>query len=176
MALFGHKLCDICNKNRATVKLTRVDPGGVKELLICQSCASEYSPLHRKSEEIGPGFQALFSSLLNKSGEEAAAPAETEGAACSVCGLPFETYRKTFLLGCASCYDSFADALLADLRKIHGETRHLGKCPQGQSKEIKDQVAIAALRQQLGDAVAREDFEAAARLRDQIRDLEQGQA
>ena len=88
--------------------------------------------------------------------------------------MPFETYRKTFLLGCAGCYDSFSDALLVDLRKIHGETHHLGKAPKGQAKApaIRAVVTPAGLRQRLAEAIAREDFEAAAQLRDQIRALE----
>lgn len=176
MALFGHKLCDLCNKARATVKITRIDPGEIKEMLVCQSCASEHSPLHRRSEEAGAGLQALFANLLKeKEAEEAAARPGEKPATCATCGLPFDTYRKTFLLGCPACYESFEEALLADLRKIHGDTHHRGKCPKGQAADIQRQANLAVLRQRLSEAIAREDFEAAARIRDQLRAAERGQ-
>jgi protein arginine kinase activator len=175
MVLFGHKLCEICSKNRATIKLTRVDDGQVTEALICQSCAGEHSPLQKKSDEAAAGLQSLFANLLKeKSGEEAAAKVEPEPATCTACGMSFETYRKTFLLGCERCYESFEEALLGDLRKIHGDTRHVGKIPHGQERRVRQQVTVAELRRELNEAIGREDFERAAQLRDRIRALETG--
>ncbi len=171
MALFGHKLCDLCGTNRATIKLTRVDGEQVSEMLICPSCAAEKSPLHRRSDDMAT-VQSLFANLIKeKSGEEAAKP-EPATATCRGCGLAFEAYRKTFLLGCPACYESFADALAVDLRKIHGDVRHLGKVPPGQAVEVRQEITVAELRQRLASAIECEDFEAAARLRDQIRLLE----
>lgn len=173
MVLFGHKLCEICNKNRATLKLTRVDDGNVTEAWICQACAGEHSPLQKKSEETTAGLQSLFANLLKeKGGEEAAQKVEPERATCTACGMAFETYRKTFLLGCEECYESFEEALLSDLRKIHGDTRHVGKVPPGQEQQVRQQVTVAELRRDLNEAIAQEDFEKAAELRDRIRDLE----
>jgi protein arginine kinase activator len=169
VALFGHKLCDLCSKNRATIKYTRVEDSQVTELLICQSCAAEQSPLHRKSEE-ATGLQSLFAHLLkDKAAEEAGAKIGGETTHCRQCGLAFETYRKTFLLGCPGCYDSFAEALAVDLRKIHGDVHHLGKIPKTQAHAVEQQRTAHTLRQRLAEAIAREDFEAAAQLRDQIR-------
>ncbi|MBN1476500.1 UvrB/UvrC motif-containing protein [Candidatus Sumerlaeota bacterium] len=172
MALHGHRLCDICNKARATIKYTRIDGDQVREMLICQACASEHSPLHRHSEAEVGGLQKLFSTLLKEKGASELAAKVEPTECCSVCGTPFETYRKTFLLGCPGCYESFADALTIDLRKIHGAITHRGKVPEGQAEEIEQRETIVGMKRQLAEAVEREDFEAAAHLRDRIRDME----
>lgn len=173
MALLGHKLCDICNKNRATIKLTRIDDDKTTEHLICQSCAVQISPLHKKSEEALFNLQGLFSNLF-QSPDESAAKVTDSPEVCSACQTKFETYRKTFLLGCPECYTSFEEPLLADLRKIHGDIRHAGKAPKGHTpQQVTGKEEIAGLRRQLRDAVADEDFETAAELRDRIRRLEE---
>jgi protein arginine kinase activator len=174
MVFFGHKLCDICNKNRATIKMTQVDDGQVTELMICQSCNADHNPLHRRPEEAGEGVQSLFENLLSEKGmKEAGGKADQEIGTCSACGLDFATYRKTFLLGCADCYTSFEAALLNDLRKIHGDTRHAGKVPSGLEERVEQETTAAELRRQLAQAVQSEDYERAVELRDQIRALEQ---
>ncbi len=171
MPLFGHKLCDICNKNRATIKLSRIDAEQLTEMLICQECNSEHNPLHRRTEDAGAALQGLFAQLVK--GQESEEERATAGVACSTCGLSFEDYRKTFLLGCPTCYESFAEPLTADLRKFHGDTRHAGKIPRGQAAQIEQEVTLTNLRRQLSESIRREDFEAAAHLRDQIHRLEQ---
>ena len=173
MPLFGQRKCDLCNKNPATIKYSRIDGGQVREMLICAVCASEHSPLHRRAEAEAGGLKSLFATLLKEKGMmEAGAKADAAPQTCSVCGMTFESYRRKCLLGCSGCYESFAEPLMADLRKIHGAIHHRGKVPEGQAQAIHQQSTIVGLRRQLSEAVEREDFEAAAHLRDQIHGLE----
>lgn len=46
---------------------------------------------------------------------------------CDYCGSTFNDIINTGNVGCAHCYDRFADKLEPSIRKIHGATRHIGK-------------------------------------------------
>ena len=70
----------------------------------------------------------------------------------------------------------FRDELMPLLENIHGETRHSGKVPKRAPRNTQQQTTLIQLRNELKRAVAAEDYEAAARLRDKIKgiELEQG--
>ena len=55
---------------------------------------------------------------------------------------------------------------------MHAGTKHLGKVPAGSASRIKFEKSVVNLRGELKEAVEKEDFEKAAKLRDQLRDLE----
>jgi protein arginine kinase activator len=85
--------------------------------------------------------------------------------ACPNCGLKFMEFRSQGLLGCPGDYQVFDRGLLPLLRRTHGATRHVGKEP----KRRPDSAGRLRLRALLRDAIARENYEEAARLRDQLR-------
>ncbi len=176
--------CVRCGKNPATVKLTRIIKGKVTELNLCQACAAEVSPYQKKLADAA-GLNALIAHLVKaeqakKAGETPETTHTTEvEAECPACGLNFATYKRTFMLGCEHCYEAFGDPLLTDLRKIHGSIQHLGRRPDNWTPPPPPpkppqppQKSIEQLRHELQQAIDQEDFERAARLRDQIRDLQ----
>lgn len=176
MPMYGYRTCDVPGCDRpAKVKLTVMQGGEPHTQMLCAEHSREMSPLHKRSDK-SETIQGLFASLLKEKGEGEAATKpdseESRGKRCPTCDLAFETYRKTFLLGCPDCYDAFESDLVTDLRKIHGETRHRGKVAPGHTLAVERSEAIEARRRALADAVRHEDFETAARLRDEIRDLE----
>jgi protein arginine kinase activator len=92
---------------------------------------------------------------------------------CSYCGTSVEDFKRTGRLGCPHCYTTYEGQLRAILRRIHGSTQHLGKVYVPPAADAADRAArLAGLRHKLQRAVETEDFERAAQLRDQIRDLE----
>lgn len=93
--------------------------------------------------------------------------AEAE-AVCPVCGEAYAEFQKTGLFGCSSCYETFAPQLDALFRRIHGVARHI---PDMQDGEETTEGCISVLAAQLRQAVAREAFEEAGRLRDRIEAL-----
>ena len=99
---------------------------------------------------------------------------ETDGN-CSECGLSFQEFSRTGRLGCGHCYESFRASMQELLRRIHGNTKHVGRRPKGapesEQKTSGRSVTLRRLKADLDQAVADEDFERAARLRDEIRDL-----
>jgi protein arginine kinase activator len=59
------------------------------------------------------------------------------------------------------------------LENIHGDTRHCGKTPRRYPQTKQAEAELLQLRQRLKRAVEREDYEEAARLRDQIKTVEE---
>jgi protein arginine kinase activator len=93
---------------------------------------------------------------------------------CPQCGVKFVEFRNTGRLGCPHDYNEFRAELLPLLENIHGETKHCGKAPRRLPGNKQAQSELLQLRNRLKQAVTKEDYEEAARLRDRIRTLEGG--
>ncbi len=84
---------------------------------------------------------------------------------CADCGVKFMEFRAVGRLGCPEDYRVFAKGLLPLLLRYHGATRHVGKVAR-RRKGASDRLR---LRTRLREAIAREEYEEAARLRDRLR-------
>ncbi|MEO0447299.1 MAG: UvrB/UvrC motif-containing protein, partial [Verrucomicrobiota bacterium] len=113
--------------------------------------------------------------LLKGMGEESMQSKSSRGTICKNCGFSQSDFKKTGRMGCSECYEVFADGLESLLNAMHKGTHHLGKIPpphrldaaqQGLSDEIE------SLQKKLMDSVEQEDYEEAARIRDELRKLE----
>jgi len=82
---------------------------------------------------------------------------------CSACGFTSEDVRKTGRLGCGECYVIFSGLLQDVLNDCQKGTRHAGKVPKSFRKPSKKR-----LQEDLSSAVGKEEFEEAARLRDEL--------
>ena len=155
-------LCDICHKNIATVHLTEIINDKVVEMHICQKCAKE------KAEQLQE--QLSLSDLLGGL-VELEEKKEKAILRCLRCGLTYEEFKKKGRLGCANCYLTFKEKLFPLLKKIHGATRHIGKSPTSSKRKVSLEERLKELRERLERAVKLEEYEEAARLRDEIREL-----
>jgi protein arginine kinase activator len=88
--------------------------------------------------------------------------------------LKFVEFRNTGRLGCPHDYDAFAEELTPLLENIHGDSRHAGKTPRRLPQTRHTQSELSRLRRELQSAVSQEAYEEAAKIRDQIRTLEEG--
>ncbi|MFO0973151.1 MAG: UvrB/UvrC motif-containing protein [Phycisphaerae bacterium] len=92
---------------------------------------------------------------------------------CPHCQTTFVEFRNAGLLGCARDYDVFEKALLPLLERAQeGNSRHVGKSPRRLGAPRNFQNELVRLRRDLTEAVEREDYEGAARIRDKISALE----
>jgi protein arginine kinase activator len=136
----------------------------VEELHLCEVCAHKYlsepQPKHA-------GKTASASAPLDDL--ESPGPARE----CEMCGIKFVDFRNTHRLGCPHDYTVFREELVQLLEKIHGETRHCGKVPRRLPQNRQAQAELMQLRKQLLQAVHKEAYEEAARLRDRIKRLEE---
>lgn len=103
------------------------------------------------------------------------------GLACGNCGTTLDAVRFGTPLGCSTCYEVFADVLLADLitsnripQRLANNKKtqplHIGRSP-GEAPEINPSLRLLALNEALNETLKREDYEQAAWLRDQIKAL-----
>ena len=168
-------LCQHCKQNEATTHIRRVINGAAQEFHLCAACAKEAGVGAQFAvPEFGFHLSDLFSGFLGSSLREQARPAPLR---CELCGSSLEEIIRNSRVGCPQCYETFAEQLQPTLQRIHGALRHTGKVPEtdpalAQRRQKEQQ--IAHLRDKIAAAVQDEDYEQAARLRDEIRTLEEG--
>lgn len=159
-------LCDHCGQNEAVIHLTQIVNNQMSTYHLCEACAEEKG----LEPGTGPGSFPL-TDFLAQMGKGVGS--EGTAGACAFCGLRLEDFKKTGRLGCSHCYVAFEAHLRGLLRRLHGGTQHVGKVylPPDPTQAQRQQ-RLSGLRRKLDKAVASEDFERAAELRDQIRALE----
>ena len=161
-------LCEKCQKRPATVHMQQIIYGQITEMHLCQDCAAQSdSPL--SFEQFLHGLLDMFSGMQENVSQQ---KPETNNYRCSVCGLSFEDFKRTGKLGCAECYQSFRREMDPILKNIQGGNRHDGKYPQKAGISLLNRRKIDKLKVELVKAIEEEEYENAARLRDQIRGLE----
>lgn len=163
-------LCDECGKNEAEVHLTQIVDNEMTTVHLCPACAAE------KGLEAGTTAKNLpLTDFLAQMGQVVAGEESGFPGPCSYCHTTVEDFRRTGRLGCPHCYTIYETQLRAILRRIHGSTQHLGKIYVPPAAEAAGRGArLAGLRRKLQRAVEAEDFERAAVIRDQIREIEAG--
>lgn len=155
--------CQICD-NPATVHLTDIVNKKKRELHLCTKCARERNLIPEQ-----PGSQQLdLKGLLNmlqhsfsQAGPDAPDAGTPVAEACEVCGITLAEFKAEGRLGCEHDYESLRPALETLLERIHRSTTHVGKAPRA--------IRLREWQKQMQAAVAAEDYEEAARLRDLIR-------
>ncbi len=160
-------VCELCKQSQATVHLTEIVNDQMTELHLCEACANQKGA----QVESHFGLSDLLSGLAETSKTQE--PDEVSTKVCPNCGMSYDDFRKVGRLGCADCYPTFKRSLGSLLKRIHGSPIHLGKSPARLVKPAKAKTELAELKRKLERAIEQEEFEEAARLRDQIRRAEQ---
>ncbi|MHC4788562.1 MAG: UvrB/UvrC motif-containing protein [Planctomycetota bacterium] len=159
----GETPCESCGERRATWHLTNLVDGEPVQHHLCDECYAEQSGGQ-------PQVQGAFAQLI------AAVVPELRDMAlrqCPECGLNYLEFRQTFRLGCPHDYEAFDKALEQLLERIHGASSHTGKVPPTAGEEEAMRSRLRSLRKQQRKAIAEENYELAAELRDNIRELEE---
>jgi protein arginine kinase activator len=165
-------LCERCNKS-ASVHMTEISGGKPHDVHLCDTCAQEagYVPQapHMPINE-------LLSQFLKKQAQVTDIPATR----CPDCGMSWQEFKDTGLLGCSKDYDLFVNQLGGVIERAqNGANHHTGKTleigaahPKKEDAVKLRQAELSRLRKELARAVEDESYERAAQLRDQIRSLE----
>lgn len=160
-------MCESCKKEAATFHLTNLTREGQKEEQhLCEGCAIEQGLIQVQK----PAYaHDVLENFMKSAKGEAASMAN---AVCETCGISYLEFRNQGLLGCPDDYDVFREMLLPLLERAHEATHHTGKAPRSLGTGRTSQQQIQQLKRKLADAVAAEDYERAAELRDRIDKLE----
>lgn len=115
---------------------------------------------------VGPAL--VVGKLLEKATQAAARAVK----ACPSCAMTMQVLRETGLVGCSDCYRHFEEELAAIIgRTQEGAATHVGRHP-AQASSLIDRAAMRnRMVRELREAVAREEYERAARLRDEMLSL-----
>lgn len=156
-----------CTECRKPIKVhyTEVVDGRFIKTAMCNDCPV----LHRKLHGIQADEQEAVSGLKGA------------GLACGNCGTTLESVRVGHQLGCSECYEVFDDILLAEMVKENRVPKravakhknrplHIGRAP-GEKQELNPSLKLLALNEALDETLKSEDYEQAALLRDQIKEL-----
>lgn len=192
--------CQLCPSPQATVHLTELSAEGTRsEVHVCRDCVARLGITLDNPPPLAPllvQVQALaHAGAEDGAVESVSVPAPAEGESCPHCGLEFTAYAQSNLFGCADCYHTFAPQVAELVQRYHGATRHVGRVPGGltapvltvdaqqmdpiqlaklvaEQRRIAKHSARQSLTLALADAVAGEQYERAAALRDQLSALD----
>lgn len=153
--------CHRCGQREASVHWLEITGEARHSVWLCADCAA--------AGERDPG--GVAEPLVSFLGRGLGGAGEAE--ACPGCGTTLEDLRRDNRLGCPRCYTAFRSVLLPLLARYHRHVAHVGKVPGGARPGTRP-AEITRLRLALTKAVAAEEFERGASLRDRLRELEDG--
>ncbi|SFM02823.1 UvrB/UvrC motif-containing protein [Halanaerobium salsuginis] len=174
-------LCDNCHQNEAAVHLTRIINGKKEEIHLCEECAKDNAKLNTDQNDLS--VQSLLAGILNNNFgfdqtkfyqqntlEDRQSSSEFE--VCPGCGLSYQEFASKGLFGCSQCFNTFSERLDNLFKRIHGNVRHSGKKVHYLKQQEATVIEINDLKAAMEKAVAVENFEKAAELRDKIHALQ----
>lgn len=160
--------CQKCDK-AATFHITELVKGSkAQEVHLCEEHAKEYLA---GGEQTSDEPLSLTNELLGV-GQTAEELQRLDQRACPICGITFYEFRNQGRLGCPHDYVCFEKELEPLIINVHGETAHVGKRPARFQGGTDQQTELIRMRRELKEAIQKEQYEEASKLRDAIRQLE----
>ncbi len=154
--------CDLCGKP-ATVHLTQIIKNQIQKVDLCEECAQTKGVTDPEGFSLADLLAKSFAGPVEET-------VESDGASlvCEQCGCTAMNFKKTGRLGCAACYGAMKPILEPLMSGLHKGGRHKGKVPVRQWRRLELSREVESVERDLQEAVKKEDFEAAARCRDQL--------
>lgn len=173
-------LCDRCQKRDAKILYTEIINGTKKEQHLCEECAADYTSFQMEKPILNSELTLgdLLSTLLDNYSSVGRVPGDKkQDITCYKCGTSYEDFLQKGRFGCSDCYRSFHSQLSKSLKGIQGAEVHTGKRPKGYvtttDRIVKDFTEGERLALKLQEAIEKEEFEEAARLRDLIKRMKE---
>ena len=180
-------LCDNCGKREANVRYSENINGRKKELHLCEECSKKLG-IENMDFNMPIDFSSFFGGLLEDFGKNDFMPLfnEVKQLKCDNCGYTFEDIVNTGKLGCENCYSVFENRLDPIIKKIQGSNKHVGRTGKiidskisekinnkdSKTENNKDVSKVEKLQNDLKKAIKEEKYEEAAKIRDEIKKLE----
>lgn len=157
--------CEKCNAREATVLFKQTINGVTTTAHLCHECAA----LQQGSSFSGafPFGGNLFEGLFG-----IPSPDKVTQKTCPQCGASWTQIRRDGKPHCAGCYTAFSAELEPTVRSLYGSASHTGRSPSRCRVKREKESLVATLRSRLQEAIAAEQYEQAAQLRDEIKALE----
>lgn len=169
-------LCEKCQEREATIFYTEIINGIKNEHSLCSECAKEMDFAD------GLPFVELLAGILGAYAVESEKKEDAmEQVICPSCRTSYRDFISQGVFGCEDCYNVFEPLIEGNIKKIQGSSLHTGKKPlyNGAGKKEEPRAGfsvleeVRVLKEKLKEALNVEDYEEAARLRDEIRALKE---
>ena len=164
-------VCQDCRKREAQVHLTQIVNNEKLSLSLCKECAAARG-FHSPLDNVPFPLAEILSGLAHSAPDAGGSVEPKDDLACQACGLTFTEFTRQGRCSCGECYSAFRSRLEPIMRKIHGASLHRGRNPEYSRLDDKTALPIKEeerLEAELSKAIAAEDFERAAELRDKLR-------
>lgn len=191
-------MCEECGKNDAVCTMALMMGSKVIHRKLCQACMAKTS-MAIAAGNLGQVLGSILASVKGAGQQADApdAPAAAESApvpdapaapaapaaapaqgmpevtgepeACPGCGLQYQQLRQGGRAGCAQCWPTYQRTVEAALAKAAPAVQHTGRSPVTTQAAQRSRARREALQRRLDEAIAREDYESAAQLRDALR-------
>lgn len=163
-------LCDICNKRESVISYTKINENKVEEVHLCEVCAEKKFKMDFATyQDIMPKIEDVLRGIL-KLGPNYH---EDEDIVCEYCNRTFTEFKNTGILGCPHCYKTFEHEFDKYLRALNLKDGYKGKIPKNADEYLVLNRKISELKSKLDIAVSMEEYEKAARFRDEINELKE---
>ncbi len=161
-------ICPKCNQRLATVRYAEVVDGVVSERYLCPDCLAKLQQDAVPGFEIAPGIP----SNSKPTPLDVAESALRDQRPCPGCGTVLAVVLERGQVGCVRCYETFADEIDDRLETLHHALHHRGKVAKMDDSKAQLRADLQTKRGLLRSVLKAEKYEDAARLRDEIRTLE----
>lgn len=166
-------LCDDCKKNEANVYMTQIIGNQKTEKHLCESCARKYGDFILNAGGVFPADDFADGMFTGPSDRERRRfLPKAENRKCPNCKMAYRDFVRTGKIGCSECYKAFNKQLLPIVRRLNGSSLHMGKIPEREGREIVIRKKLSRLQKELEKCIAKEEYEQAAKCRDDIKLLE----
>lgn len=183
-------LCEKCQKNEANVSVNMMINGVSKSYHLCSECAEKQNIFqnHFEGNLLNNFLGKTIFSFPFDSANDFLTTRQKESKKCTFCGQTLEDFKKTGLFGCPQCYQEFRDVIEPILDEIHGshwytkekinsveeDKSNLNKnemIEQNPKSDLQQsyEAELKKKKEQLKFFVQKEDYEQAAKLRDEIK-------
>ena len=162
-------LCDNCKKRPASVHITEINNQHKTEKHLCEQCAQNNDGA---SFTVSPNFsvqdllKGLFKVAVSDAGQS------HWEIYCPNCGMTYSDFSRNGKIGCSVCYKAFKSRLDPLLRRLYGNNIHTGKIPRCAGVQVDAEQRLKQLKNQLEQHINREEYEEAAKIRDELKALE----
>lgn len=171
--LSGSVDCELCGEEPATMHLLRVVDGKVSHTHLCPRCAEGVA-----EQTEGLALVLAVPSVLRSLGKSVAEPqpadeppAARQERVCGVCGTTLSDLKESGMVGCAECYQVFAELLRAMVKPDPAAVEHMGKIPLRGPESDSLRHEMMRLERMLRELVEHERYEEAAGVRDRLAEL-----
>ena len=177
--------CQNCNENEATVRYTEIINGEKKEMHLCEKCSHELG-IDNINLSMPIDFSSFFGGLLDDEyDEQEFMPLfpKIKDLRCDKCNMSYEDFVNIGKFGCEDCYNTFSSKIDSLLKRIHGSSKYMGRKALNNGdnsnqvvedvKEVnKEDNKLAKLQDDLKKAIEEERYEDAAKIRDEIKEVD----